>query len=182
MTLDGFVAGANNDLDWFKPPMNDQELNKDIVAIAESADTYISGYPTGLGLVAYWTNAEKNRQTENWEMAIAKPFNRLHPIIISNKEERLDPGLELVVVRTDQEFAQRVNEIKQRKGGNIYVPGGVRTGQNVVRLGLVDECILMMHPVAIGEGKPFVYPKDKPAACQRQSIQIWSNPGPLSPA
>ena len=119
MTLDGFVAGANNDLDWFKPPMNDQELNKDIVAIAESADTYISGYPTGLGLVAYWTNAEKNRQTENWEMAIAKPFNRLHPIIISNKEERLDPGLELVVVRTDQEFAQRVNEIKQRKGGNI---------------------------------------------------------------
>ena len=33
------------------------------------------------------------------------------------------------------------------------MPGGVRTEQTFVRLGLIDEYILMVHPVAIGNGK-----------------------------
>jgi dihydrofolate reductase len=153
MTLDGFVAGKNNDLDWFTPPMNDEELNKDIVDIVESADTGIIGFPTGPGLIAYWKNAEKDKETQSWEMAIAKAVNRLHPIVISNKQEMVEPDIELLVVKDDSEFARVVNEISQGKGGDIYVPGGVRTGQKFAGLGLVDEYILMVHPVAIGEGQ-----------------------------
>ena len=33
------------------------------------------------------------------------------------------------------------------------VSGGVRTAQRFVRLGLVDEYLLLVHPVALGEGK-----------------------------
>jgi riboflavin biosynthesis pyrimidine reductase len=33
------------------------------------------------------------------------------------------------------------------------VPGGIRTAQTFVRLGLVDEYVLMVHPVAIGKGQ-----------------------------
>jgi hypothetical protein len=115
MTFDGFVAGSNNDLDWFTPPMNDEELNKDIVDIVESADTGIFGFPTGPGLIAYWKNAEKDERTQGWEMAIAKAVNKLHAIVISNKEEMVEPGIELVVVRDDVEFTKVINEITQRK-------------------------------------------------------------------
>ena len=153
ITLDGFVAGARNDLDWFTPPMNDEELNKDIVDIVESADTAIIGFPTGPGLVAYWQNVEKNEKTRGWEMAIAKAVNKLHPIVISNRQETVEPGIELVVARDDGEFTRVIDAIRQRKGGAIYVPGGARTAQTLVRLGLVDEYVLMVHPVAIGEGK-----------------------------
>ncbi|MDA4114046.1 MAG: dihydrofolate reductase family protein [Thaumarchaeota archaeon] len=154
MTFDGFVAGPNNDLDWFTPPTNDEELNQDIVEIVESADTWMMGYPTGPGLVAYWKNAEKNEKTQESEMMIARAVNKLHPIVISNKEERVEPGMELLVARNDEEFVRVVEEIKkQKEGGSIYVPGGVRTGQKFARLGLIDEYILMVHPVAIGEGK-----------------------------
>jgi dihydrofolate reductase len=153
MTLDGFVAGPNNDLDWFTPPMDDPELDSDIVEIVESVDTWIMGYPTGPGMVAYWREAEKNEKTQGWEMAIAKAVNKLHPIAISNKEEKVERGMELVIARDDNEFVKVVDEIKRREGGNMYVPGGVRTGQRFAKLGLVDEYILMVHPVAIGEGK-----------------------------
>jgi dihydrofolate reductase len=153
MTLDGFVAGPNNDLDWFTPPMDDPELDSDIVEIVESVDTWIMGYPTGPGMVAYWREAEKNEKTQGWEMAIAKAVNKLHPIAISNKEEKVERGMELVIAKDDDEFVKVMDEIKQRKGGNVYVPGGVRTGQRFAKLGLVDEYILMVHPVAIGEGK-----------------------------
>lgn len=111
------------------------------------------GYPTGPGMVAYWREAEKNEKTQGWEMAIAKAVNKLHPIAISNKEEKVERGMELVIARDDNEFVKVVDEIKRREGGNMYVPGGVRTGQRFAKLGLVDEYILMVHPVAIGEGK-----------------------------
>lgn len=153
MTFDGFVAGPNNDLDWFTPPMNDEELNNDIVAIVKSADTGIIGYPTGPGLIAYWKNAEKDEKTQGWEMAIAKAVNKLHPIVISNKQEMVEPSIELVVAKDDREFTEVIDDITQRNGGDIYVPGGVRTGQKFARLGLVDEYILMVHPVAIGDGE-----------------------------
>ena len=154
MTLDGFVAGPNNDLDWFTPSTYDEEPRRDILEIVESADTWIMGYPTGPGMVAYWKSAQKNKKTQKWEMAIAKAVNKLHPIVISNKEEQVEPGMELLVARNDGEFVRVVEEIKkQKKGGSIYVPGGVRTGQRFARLGLIDEYILMVHPVAIGEGK-----------------------------
>jgi dihydrofolate reductase len=153
MTFDGFVAGAKNDLDWFTPPMNDEALNSDIVDLVTSADTGIIGFPTGPGLISYWKNAEKDEKTQPWEMSIAKAVNKLHPIVISNKEESVEPGIELVVAKNDNEFTKAVSEIAHRKGGDIYVPGGVRTGQKFARLGLVDEYILMVHPIAISEGK-----------------------------
>jgi len=153
MTFDGFVAGPNNDLDWFSPPIKDEELNRDIVDLVRSADTGIIGFPTGPGLIAYWKNAEKDEKTQGWEMAIAKAVNKLHPIVISNRQEMVEPGIELVLAKDDNEFTKVVNQIAQRKGGDIYIPGGVRTGQKFARLGLVDEYILMMHPIAIGEGK-----------------------------
>ena len=98
ITFDGFVAGPKNDLDWFTPPVNDEEPKRDIVEIVESADTWIMGYPT-VGLVAYWKNAQKNQKTPEWEMAIARAVNKLHPIVISNKEERVEPGMELLVAK-----------------------------------------------------------------------------------
>jgi dihydrofolate reductase len=152
-TLDGFVAGPDNGLDWFTPPTDDPDLDVDIVGIVKSVDTWIMGYPTAPGMVAYWMDAERNEKTEEWEMALARALNKLHPIAISNKEERVEQGMELVVARDDDEFVKAMDEIKQRKGGDIYVQGGVRTGQKFARLGLVDEYILMVHPVAIGEGK-----------------------------
>ena len=33
------------------------------------------------------------------------------------------------------------------------MPGGIRTAQTFVRLGLIDEYVLMVHPVTIGNGK-----------------------------
>ncbi len=34
------------------------------------------------------------------------------------------------------------------------MPGGVRTAQRFTRLGLIDEYVLHVHPIAIGAGKP----------------------------
>jgi dihydrofolate reductase len=46
-----------------------------------------------------------------------------------------------------------VRSEKEKPGKDLGVPGGIRTAQTFIRLGLVDEYVLTMHPVALGSGK-----------------------------
>ena len=95
---------------------------------------------------------ENTGNADKWELEIATAVNKLHPIIISNKPEKPVTGAELIVAKNDAELVAAVMKIKPN-AGDIYIPGGVRTAQNFSRLGLIDEYILMVHPVGIGEGK-----------------------------
>lgn len=153
MTFDGCLSGPNGELDWFDPSKKDKELHDDIVGIVNSAESWLMGYPTGPGLSAYWKNVEMKGDADEWSMEIAKAVNKLHTIVISNKPEKPVDGAELVVAKSDKELVDRVTKIKERGERDIYVPGGVRTAQNFSRLGLIDEYILMVHPIGIGEGK-----------------------------
>ena len=81
-------------------------------------------------------------------------MNTLHPLILSNKEEKLEwENTELLVVKSDQDLVEAVKKLKQQPGKDLGVPGGIRTAQTFVRLGLIDEYVLMVHPVAIGKGQ-----------------------------
>ncbi len=154
MTLDGYLAGPNNELDWFTPS-EDPQLVGDIVAIIGSADTGVMGYPTGPGMIAYWAGIEKDPNASLADHAIAGVISHLHTVVLSNAQVELSTkNAELLVVKDDSELIHAVTQLKQRPGKDIGIPGGVRTAQKFARLGLLDEYILMVHPVAIGAGKP----------------------------
>ena len=153
MTCDGFFSGPNGELDWMSQTP-DQELNDDIVALFQGFDSGFIGYPTASGMIPYWLNVAKNPSASEAERAIAQAVNTLHPLILSNKEEKLEwENSELLVVKSDQDLVEAVKKMKRQPGKNLGVPGGIRTAQTFVRLGLIDEYILMVHPVAIGNGK-----------------------------
>ena len=153
MTLDGFFAGPDGELDWMVQTP-DRELTADAVAFFDSIDGGFIGYPAGIGMIAYWGEVSKNPSAPESERAIAKAVNKLHSILVSNREEDLGiPSAELMVVEDDDELTQSVTRIKERAGRDLGLAGGIRTAQTFVRLGLIDEYILMVHPVTIGNGK-----------------------------
>jgi len=81
--------------------------------------------------------------------------NRLRTIVISNTDEQLGwDNSELLVVDNDAELVEAVTRFKQQPGRDLGVPGGVRTAQAFARLGLIDEYVFMVHPVALGQGRP----------------------------
>jgi dihydrofolate reductase len=153
ITLDGCISGPNGELDWFDPSETDKELHNDILGLLHGVGSWIMGYPTGPGMIAYWKNVEDTGKAEKWEMDIAHAVNKLQTIVISSKPEKPVDRAELIVARDDRELVDSVTRIKQRSTRDIYVPGGVRTAQNFSRLGLIDEYILMVYPVGIGQGK-----------------------------
>ncbi len=153
MTFDGFVAGPNNELDWMVQTP-DQELNDDMVALLGRAEAGFIGYPTASGMIPYWAAVAKDPSASKGQRAIAQATGKIHGIVVSSKEERLEwENSELLVAKDEKKLVEAVTEIKRRPGGDLCVPGGVRTAQRFVRRGLVDEYNLMVHPVAIGSGK-----------------------------
>jgi dihydrofolate reductase len=49
-------------------------------------------------------------------------------------------------------MARAVSSLKKRPGKNMIVHGGVRTARKLIRLGLIDEYQLVVHPVLLGSG------------------------------
>jgi dihydrofolate reductase len=153
MTFDGFFAGPHGELDWMSQTP-DQELTDDMVAFFQGIDRGFIGYPTARGMIPYWLNVAQNPSASSAERAIAQVVNTLHPLILSRKAEQLEwENTELLVVKSDQDLVDAVKKIKQQPGRDLGVPGGIRTAQTFVRLGLIDEYVLMVHPVAIGDGQ-----------------------------
>ena len=154
MTFDGFLSGPHDELDWFKPGQDD-EMNRDILRILHSADSLMMGYPTAPGMMAYWKEVGAKKADPRWMLEIAEAMEDKHVFVISNENEDLKmENAELIVAKNDKGLTSVVRNLRESKGGNICILGGVRTAQNLSRLGLIDEYMLMVHPVAIAQGKP----------------------------
>jgi dihydrofolate reductase len=153
MSLDGFFSGPAGELDWMAQAP-DPEFSRDNVSFFDRFDRGFIGYPTASGMLPYWLNVAGNPQAPADERALAEAVNRLHPFLVSDRDEPVPwQNAELLVVHHDEQLADAVRREKEKPGKDLGVPGGIRTAQTFVRLGLVDEYVLTVHPVALGSGK-----------------------------
>ncbi len=154
ITLDGFIAGPNGELDWMTGTP-DPALNEDILALLRASDGGLLGYPVATGMIPYWESAAADTSASPASRDFAAAVNRLHRIVISRQPVDLPwDNTELVVARDDNDLIAAVTELKHQPGNSLGVPGGVRTAQRFVRLGLINEYVLHVHPVAINVGQP----------------------------
>jgi dihydrofolate reductase len=153
MSLDGFFSGPGGELDWMAQAP-DPEFSRDNVSFFDRFDRGFIGYPTASGMLPYWLNVAGNPQAAADERALAEAVNRQHPFLVSDRDEPVPwQNAELLVVHHDEQLAEAVRREKEKPGKDLGVPGGIRTAQTFVRLGLVDEYVLTVHPVALGSGK-----------------------------
>ncbi|MGH3226904.1 MAG: dihydrofolate reductase family protein [Streptosporangiaceae bacterium] len=153
MSLDGFFAGPDGELDWMTR-VPDPEFHHDNVSFFDRFDRGFIGYPAAAGMIPYWQAVAGSPDAPAEERALAAAVSKLHPFIVSSKEEEIPwDNAELLLAQTDDELADAVRAQKAKPGKDLGVPGGIRTARAFVRLGLVDEYVLTVHPVAIGSGQ-----------------------------
>src|SRR5215469_6132769 len=144
-SVDGFIAGPNNELDWMLGT-SDQALNDDVIALLQASDAGFLGYPVAQGMIPYWESAVGDPSASPGTRELAAAVNGLHRIVISSQPVDLPwDNCELVVARDDDDLIAAVTDIKRQPGRDIGVPGGVRTAQRFARLGLIDEYVLQVH-------------------------------------
>jgi len=153
MSLDGYIAGPNGELDWMTTSP-DPDLTADTVAQLRRADAGFIGYPTAEAMIRYWADVARDHEASQASRDIANAVAGMHTYAVSNKPEQLGvPNAEVLVAPDDEALTAAVTAIKQRPGRDLGLPGGVRTARRFARLGLIDQYVLLIEPVTLGAGQ-----------------------------
>ena len=153
LTLDGVMQGPGSpDEDreggfehggWQMPYFDDDQMKAAAEGIAQT-DAYLFGRKTYEIFSSYWPDQPDSDP-------FAATLNHTHKYVVSNSlTEPLD-WQSSTVLSTDVPAA--IAEIKAQPGKNITVMGSGELVQTLLGSDLVDEFMLMFHPLVLGSGK-----------------------------
>jgi dihydrofolate reductase len=149
ITLDGFVAGPNGELDWMTSnmEMEDDKLLPYINFLIDSSDTILMGRKMTDEFVNYWTNVVKNPKSP--EYAFAKKMVDTPKVVFTRT---LDESRWPNTVLAKGDLVGEVNKLKNRSGKDLLVYGGAGFVSSLIKNDLIDEYHFFVNPVAISKG------------------------------
>jgi len=146
MTIDGFVAGPDGQLDWMTR-RQDPQLIAFITQLTDTSDTILLGRKMTPGFVGYWEKAAA--KPDSPEFAFAQKMVDYEKVVFSRTVNHID-GKNVRVHNGD--LVEGVEAIKRQPGKDIVVYGGATFVRSLLEHGLIDELNLFVNPVAIGSG------------------------------
>ena len=147
MTLDGFVARPNGELNWMISKQLDGELCSLVNELIDSSDTILMGRKMTDEFVSYWTKAVEN--PKNPEYTFAKKMLDT-PKIVFTKTLNESTWTNTVLAKGD--IVEEVNRLKNQTGKDILVYGGADFVSSLIKENLIDEYNFFINPTAIGRG------------------------------
>ena len=195
MSIDGFVGSANSEVDWIFPTMDEGAVAWTINSIWR-AGAHVMGSRTFHDMASYWPYSSE---------VYAAPMNAIPKVVFSkdptitttavrpttqairdasrasgtiedapkSNPETEESWRNARVMSGD--LATDVARLKSEPGNDIMAHGGASFARSLVRLGLVDEYQLLVHPVALGRGLPIF--SDIPARVRLHLISATAFPG-----
>ena len=146
ITVDGFVAGPEGQLDWMTWAM-DEKLLAFINHLTDTSDTILLGRKMTDGFIKYWEGAIT--KPESPEYAFARKIVDTPKVVFSKTLKHVD-GKNVRV--ENGKIVEAVNKLKSAQGKDIVVYGGATFVSSLIENGLIDELNLFVNPVAIGNG------------------------------
>jgi dihydrofolate reductase len=147
VTLDGFVAGQNGEMDWMVWNWDD-ELKDYVTKLTEPVDLILLGRKLAEGFIPHWKAAAQH--PEKSEPGAVK-FHET-PKVVFSKSENGAEWENATVANGDLE--EEVNNLKKQEGSDMIVYGGAALVSELIGKNLIDDYHLFMNPVVLGEGLP----------------------------
>ncbi len=150
VSLDGFIAGPNGEMDWigaiYDDAMAQYESN-----LVRSADTLLLGRVTYESFAGSWPHVPDNPNASEGEKEYARRLNAMRKIVFSRTLERVDWNNSSLFREIDP---QEIESLKRAPGREMLIYGSASLVQALTHLGLIDEYQILVHPVILGGGKP----------------------------
>ena len=115
MSLDGFVAGPNGEMDWIKV---DEEIFDYVGKRISGGDTALYGRVTYQMMENYWPDAGSKPSASKHDIEHSKWYSKVHKIVLSTSMK--DVALTNTEIIGDN-LPERINKIKQQKGEDILL-------------------------------------------------------------
>lgn len=156
ISLDGFVAGPNGEMDWIKV---NEEIFDHVGKRISQGDTSLYGRVTYEMMENYWPTAADKPTASNHDIQHSKWYKKVHKVVLSKTIN--DEGLNNTKIISDN-LTERINEIKQQTGEDILLFGSPTATHSLMQLNLIDGYWLFVNPVILGRGIPlFIDIKEK---------------------
>ena len=146
MSIDGCIAGPNGEMDWMVG-LQDDEGNKYVNELTESFDTILLGRKMTDVFISYWSDVI-NKPDHPW-YALAKKMIEIPKVVFTktlNKSKWINTDI------ATGDLTDEIMKLKSRDGKDMVVYGGASFDSSLIKLGLIDEFLLFINPVAIGNG------------------------------
>jgi len=154
ISLDGFVAGPNGEMDWIKV---DEEIFDYGARRISEGDTALYGRVTYQMMESYWPTAADKPTATRHDIEHSRWYSKIRKLVLSKTMK--DQGLTKVI---SDNLSDRINEIKQEEGPDILLFGSPTATHSLMQQNLIDGYWLFVNPVILGQGIPlFVDIKDK---------------------
>jgi dihydrofolate reductase len=163
IALDGFVGGADGEIDWLFTTL-DEDAKKWIADTIGQAGVHIMGSRTYADMAAYWPSSTD---------ILAAPMNQIPKVVFSRTKDAKfsvttkaleDANRDAPVDKAraaaswgqpriaSGDLGQEIKRLKEEPGNDIIAHGGAGFARSLVASGLIDEYQLLVHPVALGRG------------------------------
>jgi dihydrofolate reductase len=156
ISLDGFVAGPNGEMDWIKV---DEEIFDYVGKRISGGDTALYGRVTYQLMESYWPTAADKPTASKHDIEHSRWYSKVNKVVLSKTMK--DKGLANTKIISDN-LSERINEIKQQGDNDILLFGSPTATHSLIQQNLIDGYWLFVNPIILGRGIPlFTDIKDK---------------------
>lgn len=149
VTLDGYLSGPNCELDWHFEKWG-PDLASAFGRQLSDADTILLGRVTYDAMARYWPQKAQDLCFPREDIAFADMMNSYTKIVFS-KTLTIPSWSNTRVVR--RSLKTEIQQLKRQAGKDMIIYGSAKLIDSMVQLQLIDEYVLWVHPIILGNGK-----------------------------
>jgi dihydrofolate reductase len=147
LSLDGYTAAASDDLGWSVSSDEVFQWWSDRVGATGLA---LYGRKLWETMSSHWPTADQNPDATPAQIEFARRWRDMPKVVFSSTIDTVDWNTRLV---TGDAVAE-ITRLKAEDGVPMDMVGATLAGA-AMRAGLIDEYVLVTHPVLVGGGTPF---------------------------
>jgi dihydrofolate reductase len=148
VSLDGFVSGPNEEMNWV---IMDEEIFQDAIDLASATDTALYGRITYQMMEGYWPTVLTNPASTKLELRHAEWVENINKIVFSETLEKVQWNNTRLIKKN---IAEEMIQLKQGAGRNMMIFGSPKLTHSFMRWNLIDEYKFNINPVILGNGIP----------------------------
>lgn len=131
----------------------DEEMGAELGTTLENADTVLMGRVTWTEWAQYWPAV-----TEGDDAGFAQWINNAPKYVASTTLDDVGAWTNSTLIKGD--LAAAIAELKAGEGKDIAVSGSPGLVRSLLDQGILDELVLLIHPVIAGQGRKKLFADD----------------------